>query len=142
MQRNPSGARSLEEGMEETLTIHRLHVGSILRDTLGSTNPIESAFSIVEQVCSNVKRWQGGDQYLRWVGSGQLFAESRFNRIRGYRQIPFLVKELELTILKVAARAIRADVACAAAFTVQQFSGHSRFSMHDSWLISSVFSIC
>jgi transposase-like protein len=111
MQRNPSAARSLEEGLEETLTIHRLRVGSILRETLGSTNPIESAFSIVEQVCRNVKRWQGGDQYLRWVGSGLLFAESRFNRIRGYRQIPFLVKEIELAILKVAAPPIRAGVA-------------------------------
>jgi len=37
-------------------------VGSILRETLGSTNPIESAFAIVETICRNVKRWQGGDQ--------------------------------------------------------------------------------
>ena len=29
---------------------------------------IESAFSIVEQVCRNVKRWHGGDQRERWVG--------------------------------------------------------------------------
>jgi putative transposase len=44
MHRNPSAARSLAEGLEETLTVHRLRVGSILRETLGSTNPIESAF--------------------------------------------------------------------------------------------------
>ena len=28
---NPSAARSLEEGMEETLTVHRLGVGELLR---------------------------------------------------------------------------------------------------------------
>jgi putative transposase len=65
---NPSAARSLGEGMEETLTVHRLHVPMQLRKTLASTNVIESAFSIVEQVCKNVKRWHGGDQRERWVG--------------------------------------------------------------------------
>ena len=70
MDLNPSAARSLGEGMEETLTVHRLHVPTQLRKTLASTNVIESAFSIVEQVCKNVKRWHGGDQRERWVGSG------------------------------------------------------------------------
>jgi hypothetical protein len=54
MDLNPSAARSLGEGMEETLTVHRLHVLQ-LRKTLASTNVIESAFSIVERVCRNVK---------------------------------------------------------------------------------------
>src|SRR6202162_2575949 len=57
MDLNPSAARSLGEGLEETLTVHRLHVPPQLRKTLASTNVIESAFSIVERVCSNVKRW-------------------------------------------------------------------------------------
>jgi len=48
MELNPSAARSLEEGMDETLTVHRLRVPAQLRRTLASTNVIESAFSIVE----------------------------------------------------------------------------------------------
>ena len=100
MDLNPSAARSLEEGREETLTVHRLRVPEKLRASLASTNLIESAFSVVETVCRNVKRWQGGDQYLRWVASGLLWAESRWNRLHGYREIPILVKELELAILK------------------------------------------
>ena len=44
MDLNPSAARSLGEGMEETLTVHRLHVPMQLRKTLASTNVIESAF--------------------------------------------------------------------------------------------------
>jgi len=92
---NPSAARSLSEGMEETLTVHRLHLPMQLRKTLASTNVIESAFSIVEQVCRNVKRWHGGDQRERWVGSGLLVAEKQFRRVQGYKQIPVLIKELE-----------------------------------------------
>src|SRR5947207_14800976 len=65
MDLNPSAARSLGEGLEETLTVHRLHVPPQLRKTLASTNVIESAFSIVERVCRNVKRWHGGDQRER-----------------------------------------------------------------------------
>jgi transposase-like protein len=95
MDLNPSAARSLGEGMEETLTVHRLHVPIQLRKTMASTNVIESAFSIVERVCRNVKRWHGGDQRERWVGSGLLVAEKQFRRITGYKQIPTLIRELE-----------------------------------------------
>ncbi len=95
MDLNPSAARSLGEGMEETLTVHRLHLPIQLRKTMSSTNVIESAFSIVEQVCKNVKRWHGGDQRERWVGSGLLVAEKQFRRVQGYKQIPALVRELE-----------------------------------------------
>jgi hypothetical protein len=95
MELNPSAARSLGEGMEETLTVHRLHVPMQLRKTLASTNAIESAFSIVEQVCRNVKRWHGGDQRERWVGSGLLVAQKQFRRIVGCKHIPLLIRELE-----------------------------------------------
>ncbi len=95
MDLNPSAARSLGEGMEETLTVHRLHLPAQLRKTMASTNVIESAFSIVEQVCKNVKRWHGGDQRERWVGSGLLVAEKQFRRITGYKLIPVLMRELE-----------------------------------------------
>ena len=95
MDTNPSAARSLEEGLEETLTVHRLNVPPQLRKTLASTNTIESAFAIVERVCLNVKRWHGGDQRERWVGSGLLVAEKQFRRVQGYKQIPHLLRELE-----------------------------------------------
>jgi transposase-like protein len=102
MDLNPSAARSLGEGMDETLTIHRLKLPPQLRKTMASTNVIESAFSIVEQVCKNVKRWHGGDQRERWVGSGLLVAEKQFRRITGYKLIPVLMRELEaLTATKV-----------------------------------------
>ncbi len=84
MELNTSAARSLEEGMEETLTVHRLRVPLPLCRTLASTNVIESAFSIVETVCRNVKRWRVGDQIERWVRSGLLVAERQFHKVQGF----------------------------------------------------------
>jgi transposase-like protein len=94
MHLNPSAARSLEEGLEETLTVHRLRVPDQLRRTLSCTHVIESAFSIVETVCRNVKRWRDGDQIERWVGSGLLVAEQQFRKVIGFRQIPLLLSSM------------------------------------------------
>jgi putative transposase len=85
---NPSAARSLEEGMEETLTLHKLNVPLPLRKTLRTTNPIESVFDTVRTTCRNVKRWRPGDQRERWICSGLAFAENKFRRIDGYRELP------------------------------------------------------
>ena len=100
MDLNPSAARSLEEGMEETLTVHKLRVPDQLRRTLSSTNVIESAFSIVETVCRNVKRWRTGDQIERWVGSGLLLAERQFRKVIGHRHIPLLLSSMANAVSK------------------------------------------
>ena len=91
---NPSAARSLEEGMEETLTVHKLRVPELLRKSLASTNIIESAFSVAEDLCRRVKRWRQGDHRERWAGSALLLAESKFRRLKGYREISKLVSAL------------------------------------------------
>src|ERR1700704_5152593 len=110
MHLNPSAARSLEEGLEETLTVHKLRVPDQLRRTLCCTNVIESAFSIVETVCRNVKRWRTGDQIERWVGSGLLVAEQQFRKVIGFRQIPLL---LALMANAVSKKAVAKGVAVA-----------------------------
>jgi len=97
---NPSAARSLEEGMTETLTVHKLRVPDQLRRTLSSTNVIESTFSIVETVCRNVKRWRDGDQIERWVGSGLLVAERQFRKVIGFRQIPLFLSSMANAVAK------------------------------------------
>jgi len=91
---NPSAAHSLEEGLEETLTVHRLGVGTLLRQTLASSNPIESCFSIVEKVARNVKRWRAGNHALRWTATGLLEAEKKFRRVKGYRELELLQSKL------------------------------------------------
>ncbi len=95
---NPSAARSLQEGLDETLTLHRLEVGETLRQTLSTTNVIESSFSMVGRLCDRVKIWRDGDQRERWMASGLLWAETRWNRVHGYRQIPALLQQLHLRL--------------------------------------------
>src|SRR6266849_6235829 len=91
---NPSAAHSLEEGLEETLTVHRLGVGGLLRQTLPSSNPIESCLSTVERVARNVKRWRAGDQALRWTATVLREAEKKFRRVKGYRELAQLNRKL------------------------------------------------
>jgi transposase-like protein len=100
MDLNPSAARSLEEGLEETLTVHKLRVPDQLRRTLCCTKVIESAFSIVETVCRNVKRWRDGEHLERWVGSGLLMAERQFRKVIGHRQIPLLLSSMAIALSK------------------------------------------
>jgi putative transposase len=95
MEVNPSAAASLVEGLDETLTVSELRLTPRLCQTLSSTNAIESSFSTVAKICLQVKRWQGKDHRLRWVASALLYAESRWNKLHGYRHLPVLVKALD-----------------------------------------------
>ncbi len=99
LEANPSAAASLMEGMDETLTVIELRVGNKLRQSISSTNGIESSFSVADRICRQVKRWQGSDHRLRWVGSALKFAESRWNRIQGYLQIDALVSSMKAEYL-------------------------------------------
>jgi transposase-like protein len=96
---NPDAAASLREGMEETLTVVRLDVPEMLRRTLATTNPIESAFSVAENVTRRVKRWCEGDMRQRWCIAGLLRAESKFHRVKGHRYMPQLLKVLDRLVL-------------------------------------------
>jgi len=92
---NVSAAASLREGLEETLTLHRLGLPDTLRKSLSSTNLIESAFSVARDVTGRVKRWRGGDMRLRWSAAGLLEAEKNFRRIRGCKLMPKLLIALD-----------------------------------------------
>lgn len=92
---NPDAAASLREGMEETLTITKLNVPPELRASLATTNPIESTFSIVRRLTRRVANWRNGNMRHRWCATGLLVAESKFNKIRGYRNIPKLIGALQ-----------------------------------------------
>ena len=90
----PSSDRSLEEGLEETLAVHRLGVGAVLRRKLATTNAIESCLSTVQRVAQNVKRWREGNQPLCWTTTGLLEAQKKFRRIKGYQKILLLKERL------------------------------------------------
>src|SRR5206468_211442 len=82
---NPSAARSLKEGLEETLTLHRLGVADGLRVSFKSTNIIESSLARVEQISGRVKRWRAGDHLQRWTGKALLIAEESWRKVKGWQ---------------------------------------------------------
>ena len=55
---NESAADSLLEALEEVLMLHKLKVPALLRQSLHSTNPIESMFSMVRSCERNIKRYR------------------------------------------------------------------------------------
>jgi transposase-like protein len=87
---NPSAAASLQEGLEETLTLHRLGVAPELGKSLNTTNCIESVMSQLGQYTDKVDRWHNGQQILRWTAAGLLEIEGRLNRIYGARYLKIL----------------------------------------------------
>ncbi|PSQ65131.1 MAG: hypothetical protein BRD32_04795 [Bacteroidetes bacterium QH_2_64_74] len=98
---NRSAARSLQEGLEETLTLHRLEVFEEVGRSLKTTNSIENLNSLVEDYIGNVKRWHHSEQRARWFALGLLEAEQRMNRIAGHEDLPklrdALQRELDLS---------------------------------------------
>lgn len=91
---SPSAARSLEEGLEETLTISALGVDPLLVRSFSSTNLIESCFARTDSWTKRVKRWRDGKMILRWGAAALLAAEAGFNRVKGYQAISGLIEAL------------------------------------------------
>jgi transposase-like protein len=92
--RYPSAAASVREGLDETLTILTLGLSDRLRQSLATTNAIESLISRTRQVKRNVKRWRGGQMVLRWTAAAILEAVKGFRRLKGHKDMPKLVAAL------------------------------------------------
>jgi transposase-like protein len=92
--RYPSAAASVREGLEETLTVLTLALSDRLRQSLATTNAIESLISRTRHVKRNVKRWRGGKMVLRWTAAAILEAVKGFRRLKGHKDMPKLVAAL------------------------------------------------
>ena len=92
---SPTAARSLEEGLAETLTITRLGLHDLLARTFSSTNLIESCFARTESWTGRVKRWRDAKMVLRWGAAALLFAEKGFRRVRGHQHLGQLIQALQ-----------------------------------------------
>ena len=92
---NESAADSLREAFEELLTLHHLKVPARLRKTLYSTNPIESMFSTVRECEGNIKRYRGSSMAQRWLAAVCLHCEHGFRKVKGYRAIAEVLRNIE-----------------------------------------------
>ncbi len=88
---NVQAAQSLEEGLAETLTLHRIGIDGALRRSLSTTNLIENLNSRIKGHTVRIRRWKNPNMVLRWVLTGICEAEKGFRRIKGYKGIENLV---------------------------------------------------
>ena len=84
-ERNQSAAGSLEEGLEETLTLHRLGVHAVLGRSFKTTNCLESVNALVEERCAKVDHWKNSSQRQRWLATALVDIEPRLRKVVGYR---------------------------------------------------------
>ena len=92
---NASAASSLDEGLEETLTLHRLGLFAELGISFKTTNCIESVNSLVESRTAKVDYWKNSDQKQRWLATSLLDIEPRLRRVKGFRHLPALRRALQ-----------------------------------------------
>ena len=92
---NRRAAKSLQEGLEETLTLHRLRIYPILGRSFRTTNCIESVNSCLGKYIGRVKNWSSSEMRYRWVTSGLIEIEKRMQRIFNYKKIPKLKAALK-----------------------------------------------
>jgi len=97
---NPSAEASLREGLEETLTLHKLGLYVELGKSLSSTNCIESVMSQLGQYTDKVDRWRGGSHIQRWAASGLLALEPGLQKMRGFRYLKLLRARLQEEMAK------------------------------------------
>jgi transposase-like protein len=84
---NASAAASLDEGLEETLTLHRLGLIKELGRSFKTTNCLENLNSLVGQRTDKVDCWRNSDQKQRWLATALLDIEPRLRLVAGYKQL-------------------------------------------------------
>jgi len=84
---NESAVASLDEGLEDTLTLHRLGVFKELGESFKTTNCLENLNSLVGQRTDKVDCWKNAEQKHRWLATTLLDIEPRLRKVRGHRQL-------------------------------------------------------
>lgn len=95
---NSSAVASLDEGLEETLTLHRLGVFRSVGQSLKTTNVLESINARVASRTDKVDRWRNSEQKHRWLATTLLDLEPRLNRIKGHAALPTLQQALRRAV--------------------------------------------
>ena len=96
--RNESAAASLAEGLEETLTLHRLGVFPDVGTSFKTTNLLESVMARVEEKTARVDHWRTSDQKHRWCAAALLAVERQFRRVKGCDKLLLLEHALQAKI--------------------------------------------
>lgn len=91
---NGSAVESLREGLEETLTWHRLGLFEELGISFKTTNCLENVNRQLERLTHRVSYWKNSDQRQRWTATALLEVEPRLRKVKGFRHLKALRKAM------------------------------------------------
>jgi transposase-like protein len=102
---NQSAVASLEEGLEETLTLHSLRLFKELGTSFKTTNCIENIMRQLGRYTDRVCHWKNSEQRRRWVATGLLDMEPGLRLVKGHKHLKDLriAMKKKIGILKKAA---------------------------------------
>jgi putative transposase len=95
---NQSAVASLDEGFEETLTLHKLKMFVKLGESFKTTNCIENVNKQLARHTDRVDRWQNSNQRQRWVATSLMEIEPQLRTVKGHKFMNELRNELKTFI--------------------------------------------
>ena len=97
---NVSAARSLEEGLEDILTLHRLGLNEDFSKSFATTNCIENLNSQIGKYLNKVKSWKNSKERYRWIAAALLEIEMKMRKVNNFRELDKMQKAIKEEIQK------------------------------------------
>ena len=92
---NLQAGRSLEEGLEELLTLHRMGVSEDFSVSFSTTNCIESLNSQLKKYVGRVTNWSSSEQRYRWVATALMKIETKMRKVDNFKNLKHLKKQIQ-----------------------------------------------
>lgn len=103
---NGSAVESLLEGLQETLTLHRLGLFEELGTSFKTTNCLESVNRQLQRYTQRVNYWKNSDQRRRWTATALLEMEPCLRKVKGFRHLKTLRRVMKQENHPASAKAI------------------------------------
>ena len=97
---NLSAARSLEEGLEDILTLHRIGLNEDFSISFATTNCIENLNSQIGKYLNKVKFWKNSKERYRWTAAAMLEIEVKMRKVNNFKNLDKMQKAIKKEIHK------------------------------------------
>lgn len=95
---NVSASRSVLEGLDELLTLHRLELIDDFRKSFSTTNIIENLNSQLVKYIGKVKHWKNSSQRYRWVASALVEIEPKLRKVANHINLSILKEKVKIDV--------------------------------------------
>jgi putative transposase len=97
---NLSAARSLEERLEDILTLHRFGLNEDFSRSFATTNCIENLNSQIGKYLNKVKTRKNSKERYRWIAAALLEIEIKMRKVNNFRKLDVMQKTTKEEIQK------------------------------------------